>query len=260
MSVSSIPASGVASPSTLPGRCERNRADASVTPSAARAEDDRGRALVRRAQHPEVQRFTHDARRQHLLRGDLLAEHRVRVVHAVPSVLHDHLGQVVLREPVLAQQSLRAEGEVRGRRREAGFLAPRLEERRSDDALRHLLDTEHEHAVVLPGADRTGGELERGATARATGFDIDDRDARTRERTQHLVTRRHAAVRSTAERGLERRIARLGERGAHRVHAHVGVRDAVEATERMDADAGDAYANAHVTIPFGSGSATSCTG
>ena len=47
-----------------------------------------------------------------------------------------------------------------------------------------------------------------------------------RERTQHLVTRRHAAVRSPAECGLERRIARLGEHGTHRVHTHVGVRDA----------------------------------
>ena len=35
------------------------------------------------------------------------------------------------------------------------------------------------------------------------------------------------------------RIAGLGERGAHRVHAHVGVRAVLEPAERMDADAGD---------------------
>ena len=37
MSVSSMPDSGVASPSTLPGRCERSRADASVHAAARRA-------------------------------------------------------------------------------------------------------------------------------------------------------------------------------------------------------------------------------
>ena len=36
-----------------------------------------------------------------------------------------------------------------------------------------------------------------------------------------------------------RGITGLGERGAHRVHAHVGVGDAVEPPERMDADPGD---------------------
>ena len=85
---------------------------------------------------------------------DLLAEHRVRVVHAVAAVLHDDVGEVLLREPRLAQQPLRAQREVRRRRREPGLLAPRLEERRADDALGHLLDAEHEHAVVLAGADR----------------------------------------------------------------------------------------------------------
>ena len=69
--------------------------------------------------------------------------------------------------PVLAQQPLRAQREVRGRRGEPGFLAPRLEERRADDALRHLLDAEHEHAVVLAGPDRARRELQRGAAARA---------------------------------------------------------------------------------------------
>ena len=72
-----------------------------------------------------------------------------------------------------------------------------------------------------------------------------------RERAEHLVARRDAAVRGAAERGLERRVAGLGERGAHRVHAHVGGGHAVEAPERMDADAGDrrVTANAHVTTP-----------
>ena len=60
---------------------------------------------------------------------------------------------------------------------------------------------------------------------------------------------------------LERGIARLGERGAHRVDAHVGDRASVEAAERVDADAGDLDAasrcldaersNAHVVTSVG---------
>ena len=94
------------------------------------------------------------------------------------AVLHHDRGEVVLGDPALAHQSLGAEREVRGGRGEAGFLAPRLEEARADDALGHLLHAEHEHGVVLPGADRAGREPERGAAARAAGLDVDDRDAR----------------------------------------------------------------------------------
>ena len=91
----------------------------------------------------------------------------------------------------------------------------------------------------MTGADRAGGELERGAAAGAPGFDVDDRHAGARDRAEHLVAGRDPAVRRAAERGLERRVAGFGERGAHRVHAHVGVRRVVEAAERVDADAGD---------------------
>ena len=117
------------------------------------------------------------------------------------------------------------------------FLAPRLEERRANDPLRHLLDAEDEHAVVLTGADRAGRELQRGAAARAAGFDVDDRAAGARERAEHLVAGGDTAVGRAAERGLERRVAGLGERVAHRDDTHVGVGRVGEAAERMDADA-----------------------
>ncbi len=55
-------------------------------------------------------------------------------------------------------------------------------------------------------------------------------------------------------------LAGFGQRGAHCVHAHVGVREVVEAPERMDADAGYFDANAHVTTPSCSSSATSVIG
>ena len=64
-----------------------------------------------------------------------------------------------------------------------------------------------------------------------------------------------AAVRGSAERGLELGVPRLRERGAYRVHAHVGCGLALEAAEGMNAGAG--YANAHVTTPLGNSSATS---
>ena len=227
------------------------RADASVTRRRSpRCSTTRGRALVGRAQHPEVQRLAHDARREHLLGRHLLAEHRVRVVHAVAPVLHDDLGEVVLGEPGFAQQPLGAQREVRGRRGEAGLLAPRLEERRADDALGHLLDAEHEHAVVLAGADRAGRELQRGAAARAAGLDVDDRHAGARERAEHLVAGGDAAVRGAAERGLERAGCRPRPSAARTACTPMSVTvRSVEPAERMDADAGDLDRRVTVRTP-----------
>ena len=213
MSESSIPDSGVASPSTLPGRCDRSRADASVIvsrpASASRcsttaAAPSFGEHSIQRCSGSQT---TRDASTSSRVTG--LAEHRVGVVHAVAAVLHHDVGEMLLREPGFAQQALRPQGEVGRRGREAGLLAPGFEERRADDALGHLLHPEHEHAVVLAGADRAGRELQRGAAARAAGLDVDDRHAGARERAEHLVAGRDAAVGGAAERGLETRVARL---------------------------------------------------
>ena len=119
-----------------------------------------------------------------------------------------------------------------------------------------------------PARIAPGRELEGGAAARAAGLHVDDRHARARERAEHLVARRDAAVRRAAERGVEPGIAGLGQRGAHRVHAHGRVREPVEPPERMDArppahrrhardvTASAALSNAHVVTvsPFSSGS------
>ena len=88
-------------------------------------------------------------------------------------------------------------------------------------------------ARIAPAAS-----CKRGAAARAAGLDVDDRHAGERQRAEHLVARRDAAVRGAAERGLELRVARFGERGAHRVHAHLGRGVAFEPAERMQPDAG----------------------
>src|SRR5665213_506347 len=205
-----------------------------------------------------MQRIADEARREHFFHGDFFAEHRVRVLHAVAPALHHHLREMVLVEPGFAKQPLGPQREVRGRGREAALLAPRFEERRADDALGHLLDPEDERAVVLAGPNRAGRELESSATARAPRFDVDDRHTREREGAEHLVARGDAAVRSAAERGLEGRIPRLRERRAHRVHAHVGRGLALEPAEGVNAGAG--YANAHVTAPSGSSSATRVIG
>ena len=204
-----------------------------------------------------MQGLAHDARREHFLGSDLLAEHRVRIVYTVAPVLDDDGRKVLLREIRLAQQPLRAQREVSRRGGEPGLLAPRFEERRADDALRHLLDPENQHAVVLPGADRACRELQRRTAARAAGFDVDDRTSSQCERAEHLVSRRDAAVRGATERGLKLRVTGLGERGANSVDTHLGVRYAVEPPERVEADAGDGYSNAHVTAPPSSSSTTS---
>ena len=205
-----------------------------------------------------MQRLAHDARREHLLDRDFLAEHRVRVLHTVAAILHDHLGEVLFGETGFAQQPLRAQREVGGSCGEPRLLPPRLEERGADDALGHLLDAEDERAVVLAGPDRAGRELQRGAAARAAGLDVDDGQPRERQRAEHLVPRRDAAVRGAAERRLERRVAGLLERGAYSVHSQVGRGAALEPSEGMDARPG--YANAHVTAPSGNSSATSVSG
>ncbi len=113
-------------------------------------------------------------------------------------------------------------------------------------------------AVVLAGADRTRRELERGSAACAAGLDVDDRHAGECERAEDLVTRRDTAVRGSAERRLERGVTGFRERGAHGVYAHVGRGLALESTERVETGSG--YANAHVTTPSGSSSATSVIG
>ena len=129
-----------------------------------------------------------------------------------------------------------------------GFLAPGFEERRTDDALRHLLDAEHQHRVVLPGPDRARRELQRGAAARAAGFDVDDRLAGQRERAQapcDPTRRRRTRCRRTRPGSADSPAS--ARRSAHRVHTHLGRGHALEAPERVETDAG--YANAHVTTP-----------
>ena len=58
---------------------------------------------------------------------------------------------------------------------------------------------------------------------------------------------RHPAVGRAAEGGLEPALADAGlaQRGPHGDHAHVGGRDAVEAPEGVQADAGDVDVAAH---------------
>ena len=215
-----MPASGVASPSTLPGRCERSTADASVTrlgsrPVARRsttaAAPSFGEHSMKRCSGSHTSREPSTSSAVTSLRNIAFG-----LCDAVAPVLHHDPGQVVLREARLAQQALGPEREVRGRGREPGLLAPRLEEARPDDALRHLLHAEHEHAVVLAGPDRARRELQRRRTARAAGLDVDDRDAGERERAEHLVARGDARVRGAAERGLEVARARRRPRRARR--------------------------------------------
>ena len=82
-------------------------------------------------------------------------------------------------------------------------LLPRLEERRADHPLRHLLDAEHEHAVVLAAADRRRAERQRGRARRAAGLDVDDRAAGQRQRAEHAVPGGDAAVGGAAEGGAD---------------------------------------------------------
>ena len=220
-----------------PRRRERHRAP--VAPSARRSTTAAAPSL---GEH-SIQRCSGShtsARREHLLGGHRLAEHRVRVVHAVGA------------------------GSSRRPRARWSFVSP------CSRSSRCARSAKYAGVAASPASSRHGSKNDErmmpfgifstpntstqsywpariapAASCSAApplaqpGLDVDDRHAGARERAEHLVAGRDAAVRGAAERGLERRIAGLGERGAHRVHAHVGVRRAVEAAERMDADAGD---------------------
>ena len=197
-----------------------------------------------------MQGLAHHPRREHVVGRHLAAEHGVGVFHAVAAVLHDDRGEMLLGDTRLAHEPLGPQREVRGCGGEAGFLAPRLEERRADDPLRHLLDAVHEHGVVLAGSDRACREHERGATARAPGFHVDDRHAGHAHRVEHLVARGDARVHGAAERGLEAAAtdAGIGERLTHRDDAHLGDRRALEPSEGMQPDARDVD-GAHRSAP-----------
>ena len=86
------------------------------------------------------------------------------------------------------------------------------------------------------------------------GLDVDDRDAGARQCAEDLVAGRDPRVRGTAERGLEPGSvgvvdAGVGERGAHRGHAHVGDGAVLEPPERVQADAGDRDASVTARTP-----------
>ncbi len=174
MSVSSMPESGVASPRTLPGRCERSRADASVTavppaPIVARrstiaAAPSLGEHSMQRCNGSQTSRDASTSVGRHLL-----AEHRVRVVHAVPPVLHDDLARDRPSSDSCSRSS--AARAARSTRASPRARPPRATARRSDERMMPfgIFSTPNtSDAVVLPGADRARRELERGAAARAT--------------------------------------------------------------------------------------------
>ena len=75
---------------------QRDRAEPHAADPLGPAQHDRGRTLVRRAQHPEVERLADDPGCEHLLGGDRRPEHRVRVVLTPRPVLHHQRGEVVL--------------------------------------------------------------------------------------------------------------------------------------------------------------------
>ncbi len=216
-----------------------------------------------------MQRLGDDPRGEDLLDRGLLLVHGVGIRRPVATVLDDHPCQVALGDAGREAQPLGPQGEERRRGGEAGLLLPRLEERRADDPLGHLLRAEHEDGVVLPGPDGGRREHQGGAAAGAARLDVDDRHARHAEPAKHLVAGRHAAVGGAAERSLEAALAdaRLSQRGADGDHTHVGGRG-VEAPERVHADTGDGDggrgrahdgAKAYVTTSFPSESACSAT-
>ena len=228
---SSTPLIGVASPSTEPGRCERSAA-AATTGAAGVLAARRGAATTAAApsfgEHSmwrcSGSHTSRDASTSSVVVG--LRNIAFGLSTPLARFFTTTRARCSLVTPDSRISRWRAEREVRGRRREPRLLAPRLEERRPDDALGHLLDAEHEHGVVLPGSDGAGREHQRGAAARAAGLDVDDRHAGQPERAEHLVPGRDARVHGRAERGLERRgCPRRRARRCTARDAHVGDRD-----------------------------------
>src|SRR5262249_45253164 len=114
-----------------------------------------------------------------------------------------------------------------------------------DDAAGHLLDPEDERTVVLTRADRSGGQHERGAAARAPCLHVDDGDAGAADRSEHLVAGGDARVRRSAEGGLKLRVARDTQRLPDRGHAEIGQGWVREPAEGVDAGASDLDRRGH---------------
>ena len=160
---------------------------------------------------------------------------------AVAMVLDRHARQVLERHVAVEHEPLRTQREVRRRRREAGFLAPGLEEARADHPARHLLEAEDEDGVGASAGHRARAERERRAAARAARLDVHDRYAREPERGEHLVPGRHTSVHGAAEGRLKPAAAEAGiaERRAHGLDAERREAEIRKPAERMEADAGD---------------------
>ena len=244
MSVSSMPESGVASPSTLPGRCERSRADASV--------HRRRLAVV--------------ARRSTTAAAPSLGEHSIQrcsgshtsrdasTSSAVTSLRNIAFGLCTpwrrFFTTTSARWSLVRPGSRSSRwarsAKYAGVAASpassrhgsKNDERMMPFGIFSMPNTSTQSywpARIAPAASCSAAP-----PLAQPGLDVDDRHAGARERAEHLVARRDA-------RRTRCRRTRPGTRGlpasasaARTACTPMSVfGDAVEAAERMDADAGD---------------------
>ena len=237
-----MPESGVASPSTLPGRCERSRADASVTARAPRSPRRSTIAAAPSLGEHSIQRCSGS----HTSRDASTSS-------AVTSLRNIAFGLCTPLRRFFTTTSARCcfvSPASRNRRwarsaKYAGVAASPASSRhgsKNDERMMPfgIFSTPNTSTQSYwPARIAPAASCSAAPPLAQPGFDVDDRHAGARERAEHLVSRRDAAVRGAAERGVERGVAGFGERGAHRVHAHVGVGDAVEPSERMDPDAGD---------------------
>ena len=214
---SARPDSGVDSLSTGAGQVGAQHGGGEGRPARRRrpqvvaAQHERGRALVGRAEHEEVERLADDPRGEDLLDRGLLLVHGVGVGRPVAAVLHHHPGQVVL-------------GHARGRGRAAGPAGAKKAGVAARPASSCQGSKNEERMMPLgifsvpktrtvsycPARMAPAASMRAAPAAGAAGLDVDDGHARHAEAAEDLVARGHPAVGGAAERGLEAALAHAG--------------------------------------------------
>ena len=143
----------------------RDRADAhrvgdAVAPRVVEAADDeRGRAVARRADVEQAERIGDERRGEHVVDRHFLAVARVRVLEAVPRVLHLHPREVLARRaeqlhaPAGVQPEVRGVGRAEQPEAQPVGIVAALALVGGEETLRRGVGADHERDVAEAGED-----------------------------------------------------------------------------------------------------------
>ncbi len=233
-------------------RAHFDRIAAELLRHGVRRENDRGRAVARRAALQQRERIGDHARGEHLLHGHFLAHLRVGIERAVLAVLDRDARHVLQAHAVIVHVALRSHGiERRHRQPQPHFPIVLVERQRAAAELGQLLDPDHEHDVVGARCDRHHALRHGRRARRARVLDIDDGQSREPEPAHDALPHHRAAARGAGIDRLDapRVDAGVLDRRLHRRPAEIGDVRVGIFPERDHADPDDRYALHRVDLP-----------